>query len=73
MGKMQDEYMKLRDRYAADTGDPSAIGRQEQKIFEVKRQMIESAVDAENRMEAVLTAEQKAQLRKDFRRGCPMR
>ena len=73
MGKMQDEYVKLRDLYAADTRDPSAIGQQMQRVFDLRRQMIESGVDAENRMEAVLTAEQKAQLRKSDWSGCPMR
>lgn len=72
MGKIQDEYAKLRDLYAADTRDPAAIGAQAQRIFDLRRQMIESSVDAGNRMEAVLTAEQKAQLRKDKRGGCPM-
>jgi Spy/CpxP family protein refolding chaperone len=72
MGKMQDEYVKLRDLNAADTREPSAIGQQMQRVFDLRRQMIESGVDAENRMEAVLTAEQKAQLRKGMRSGCPM-
>lgn len=72
MGKIQDEYAKLRDLYAADTRDPAAIGAQAQRIFDLRRQMIESSVDAGNRMEGVLTAEQKAQLRKDMRGGCPM-
>lgn len=72
MGKIQDEYAKLRDLYAADTRDPAAIGAQAQRIFDLRRQMIESSVDAGNRMEGVLTAEQKAQLRKDIRGGCPM-
>lgn len=72
MGKIQDEYAKLRDLYAADARDPSAIGAQAQRIFDLRRQMIESSVDAGNRMEAVLTAEQKAQLRKGMHDGCPM-
>lgn len=72
MGKVQDEYAKLRDLYAADTRDPAAIGAQAQRIFDLRRQMLESSVEAGNRMEAVLTAEQKAQLRKDVRGGCPM-
>jgi Spy/CpxP family protein refolding chaperone len=72
MGKVQDEYAKLRDLYAADTRDPAAIGAQAQRIFDLRRQMLESSVEAGNRMEALLTAEQKAQLRKDVRGGCPM-
>ena len=72
MGKIQDEYVKLRDLYAADTRDPAAIGAQAQRIFDLRRQMIEASVDAGNRMEAALTAEQKAQLRKGVRSGCPM-
>lgn len=72
MGKMGDESAKLRDLYNADQRDPSAIGQEAQRIFDLKRQMMESAVDAQNRIEAVLTPEQKSQMRNYYGRGMMM-
>lgn len=63
MGKMNDERVKLRDIYALGKRDPSAIGQQQQRIYDLRRQMLESSVEAQNRMEAVLVPEQKEQLR----------
>ncbi len=61
MGKMNDEYVKLRDLYTSGKRDPAAIGQQQQRIYDLRRQMVESSVEAQNRMEAVLTPEQKEQ------------
>lgn len=63
MTKMQGEYATLRGLYAADKRDPAAIGNQYRKISELRRQMVEQSVDAHNRMEDVLTKEQKGRLR----------
>ena len=63
MGKMNDERVKLRDLYTSGKRDPAAIGQQQQRIDDLRRQMVESSVEAQNRMEAVLTPEQKQQLR----------
>lgn len=63
MTKMQGEYATLRALYAADKRDPAAIGNQYRKISELRRQMVEQSVDAHNRMEAILTKEQKVRLR----------
>lgn len=52
MGKMNAEYAKLRYLYYSD-----------QRVFDLRRQMMEASVDAQNRMEAVLTSEQKERLR----------
>jgi len=62
MGKIMDERSKLRDLYDADQWDPKAIGAVYGKIFDLKRQMIETSVIAHNRLEAVLTQEQMDQL-----------
>lgn len=63
MTKMQGEYATLRGLYAADPRDPAATGNQYRKISDLRRQMVELSVDAGNRMEAVLTKEQKERLR----------
>lgn len=63
MTKMQGEQATLRGFYAADKRDPAAIGNQYRKISELRRQMVEQSVDAHNRMEDVLTKEQKGKLR----------
>lgn len=63
MGKLMDEQARLRDLYAAEKRDPAAIGKQSMKVAELRRQMLESSVDAHNRMEALLSKEQKANLR----------
>ncbi len=65
-GLINDETAKLRDLYEADKRDPAAIGKEYQKIFDLKRQMIETYLDAQNNIEAVLTPEQHATL-KDLR------
>lgn len=63
MGKMNTEQAKLRDLYYAAPRDPKAIGQQQQRLYDLRRQMVESSVEAQNRMEAVLTPEQKEQRR----------
>lgn len=62
-GLMNDETAKLRDLYQADKRDPAAIGKEYQKVFDLKRQMIVTYLEAENRIEEVLTPEQLASLK----------
>lgn len=64
MGKMLDEQARLRDLYGADKRDPGAIGQQSMKLAELRRQLIEGAVDAQNRIEALLSKEQRERLRR---------
>lgn len=71
-GKIQQDSNALRDLYYADTPDPAAIGKAYQKIFDLRRQMIESSIDARNRMEAVLTKEQRDRFRQTRHRGWMM-
>ena len=67
LGLINDETAKLRDLYEADKRDPATIGKEYQKIFDLKRQMIEAYLDTQNRIEEILTSEQFAKLR-DARR-----
>ncbi len=69
MGRMQEQSSSLRNHYEADKWDAKEIGKVYQGIYDLKRQMIESSVETHNRMEAVLTAEQREQLRKSWPRG----
>jgi len=62
-GQINDETNKLRDLYQAEKRDPAAIGKEYQKVFDLKRQMIETYLEAENRIEEVLTPEQRAQVK----------
>lgn len=72
MGKLQDEQAHMRDLFSADKRDPAAIGKQAMKIAELRRQLLEASVEAHNRIEALLTKEQKDQLRSYRRRGWMM-
>jgi Spy/CpxP family protein refolding chaperone len=62
-GLINDESAKLRDLYEADKRDPAAIGKEYQNIFDLKRQMIETYLDTQNRMEEVLTPEQREKMK----------
>lgn len=63
LGLINDETAKLRDLYEADKRDPVAIGKEYQKVFDLKRQMIEAYLDTQNRIEEILTPEQLAKVK----------
>lgn len=63
LGLINDETAKLRDLYEADKRDPAAIGKEYQKVFDLKRQMIEAYLNTQNRIEEILTPEQLAKLK----------
>ena len=71
-GLIMDESAKLRDLYAADKRDPAAIGKEYQKIFDLQRQMIEAMITTQNRVEELLTPEQRTQLKNLHHKGAPM-
>ena len=62
MGKMMDEQSKLRDLYAEEKLDAKKIGAVSDAVYAIRKQMIESRIDATNRMREVLTKEQREQL-----------
>ena len=64
MIQMFDEQDKLRELYSAETPDPKKVGAVYGAISKLQQQMIESHVQANNDMQAVLTKEQREQLRK---------
>ncbi len=67
-GKILEESAKLRDLYDTDAPDPKKISAVYERIFALKRQMIEANIEAHNKVRAVLTKEQQEQL-KQMRRG----
>lgn len=67
-GKINDEEARLRDLYLVDQPDPKKVGQTYDAIFDLRRQMIEAQVQAQNQMQNVLTAEQRNQIRQ-FRSG----
>lgn len=68
-GKILEESAKLRDLYDVDTPDAKKISAVYERIYALKRQMIEANIEAHNRMRAVLTKEQQDQLKNWRRRG----
>jgi len=64
MGKMMDEQSKLRDLYAEEKLDSKKIGTVSDSVYSLRKQMIESRIEATNRMREVLTKEQREQLNK---------
>jgi len=71
LGQMQDERAKLRDLYLADKDDRSAILAAYKRLFDLRLQRVEAMLDARAELEAVLTKEQREQLRR-FRPGWMM-
>nr|VFK02376.1 MAG: LTXXQ motif family protein [Candidatus Kentron sp. H]VFK02812.1 MAG: LTXXQ motif family protein [Candidatus Kentron sp. H]VFK05728.1 MAG: LTXXQ motif family protein [Candidatus Kentron sp. H] len=69
MGKNMDYSAELRDLYRAERLDAKAIGAVYGKIFDIKRQMIESGIEAKQKAMDLLTDEQRKQLRSYGKRG----
>lgn len=64
MGKMREEAFKLRTLMAAENRDRDAITSQFKKVQDIRLEMFRARLDAHDRLSGVLTAEQKAQLRR---------
>ena len=63
-GKMQEEAFKLRKLMTAEKRDRAAITSQYKKLQEMRQQMFQARLDAQDKIEGVLTKEQKGQLRR---------
>ncbi len=61
--KMDAEQAKLNEIYYSGKRDPATIDNQYKKIYELRRQMVQLSLDAQNRMDSVLTKEQKERFR----------
>jgi len=68
MGKIMDERAKLRDLYSADKLDTKRILKVQEEIDRMHRSMLEQHLNTRNQIDALLTPEQREQL-KSYRRG----
>jgi Spy/CpxP family protein refolding chaperone len=63
MGEMRSEQFKLRNMVHGEKLDPDKIAEQQKKVDALRQQMLKSRVEAHNQIAAVLTPEQRKQLR----------
>jgi Spy/CpxP family protein refolding chaperone len=61
MGQMQDEMAKLRDGWSAKKTDRTSILAANKRMFELRQQMLENRLDAQDKAEALLTPQQREQ------------
>lgn len=73
MGRMNAEQLKLQQLYFSGKRDSATIEAQNKKIYQLQREMEESWMDAQARMDAMLTKEQKDQRRSGYGHGRMMR
>lgn len=73
ISKMNLEQTKLQQLYYSGNRDYAAIEAQNKKIYQLQRELYESRMDAQGRMDAVLTKEQKDQHRGSYVPGWMMR
>lgn len=72
MDDMMDAQDKLQDLYDADKQDAAAINRQYKVLEDLRRQMVDSSVEANNQINAILTREQREKFRERSRGYGPM-
>ena len=63
MGEVRSEQFKLRNMYRGEKLDADKIAEQQKKVDALRAQMLKSRVEAHNQIAAVLTPEQRKQLR----------
>lgn len=68
-GKIMDESAKLRELYGADVPDANKIGAIYDRIFDLKREIIVTGIEARNKARAALTKEQQEQFKQQRRGG----
>ena len=73
MGEMMDARDKLDDLYDADKQDAAAIDKQYKVVEDLRRQMVDNAVDAHNHINSILTKEQREKSREGRGYGPMMR
>jgi Spy/CpxP family protein refolding chaperone len=69
MGQMMDAQDRLQELYDADKQDAAAINMQYKVIEDLRRQMVDNSVDAHNRINSILTKEQRENFRERGERG----
>ena len=64
MGRMHDEMSRMRDAFSGGKRDRAAITAALDRMHELRKQRVEQALDGAERIEKLLTPEQREQLRK---------
>ena len=64
MGRMHDEMSRMRDAFSGGKRDRAAIAAALDRMHELRKQRVEQALDGAERIEKLLTPEQREQLRK---------
>lgn len=73
MGKMQDEMAKQRDAFLdPEKRDRAAITAANKRMFELRQQMLDNSLDAAEKIEKILTPQQREQLKKRWGPGWMM-
>lgn len=72
MSEMMDAQDNLQDLYDADKQDAAAINKQYKILEDLRRQMVENSVEANNQINAILTKEQRDKFRERGRGYGPM-
>jgi Spy/CpxP family protein refolding chaperone len=67
LGKMMDEKAKMRDLFDEEKLDGKKIGMVQDALSALRKQLLESRVDATNRVREILTKEQRDQLKQMMR------
>jgi Spy/CpxP family protein refolding chaperone len=62
--KVREEQWQLMKLLRADNPDPAEVGKQYAGISDLSRQMLEQSVDSRNQIDAILTQEQRVDLRR---------
>ena len=63
MGEVRSEQFKLRGMYGAEKLDADKLVEQQKKVDALRQQMFKSRVETHNQVAAVLTPEQRKQMR----------
>jgi Spy/CpxP family protein refolding chaperone len=63
MGRLRAETFKLRRLFTAERPDADAVAEQQKRVDALRQQLTKARVEAHNEMQAVLTPEQRDQLR----------
>jgi Spy/CpxP family protein refolding chaperone len=66
MSALHDERFKLRDLYAAPQRDDNAIGASRERLGKLQREMHQAALEGRKAFEAVLTPEQREEVRRGW-------
>ena len=64
MGKMQDEQAQMNEQYHSDQRDDAPLSKSYREMSELRQQMFDLSLSARRQIDAVLTQEQRAKLKR---------